>query len=258
MLEGKPVQPGERALRERVGVVFQEPALDRRLTARENLSLAARLYGIPRRRARDRIRGLLEQAELADRADEPVSCLSGGMRRRIELARAMVHEPSILILDEPTTGLDEGAFRKTWDRLMDLRRDRDLTLLLTTHRPDEAERCDRLAILDRGRIVACDTPDALRQRVRGDLVVMEASEPDRVAAAVKNRFGLEARVLDGKVVLERERGHELIPRLVESIGDGTLHSVSLRRTGLGEVFLELTGHELADAAEGASTAVGHR
>src|SRR6185436_11433546 len=132
--------------------------------------------------ARGRIVDLLERAELAARADEPVVRLSGGMRRRIELARALVHEPSILILDEPTNGLDEGAYRKTWEHLVSLRRDRGLTLLLTTHRPEEAEHCDRLAILDRGRVVACDTPDRLRARVGGDVLVLETDDPAAVAA----------------------------------------------------------------------------
>ena len=259
-LEGIPLPPGDRSFRARAGVVFQEPALDLRLTARENLFLAARLYGVSRGAARDRIERLLDEAELAGRADEPTSRLSGGMRRKVEIARALVHDPSVLILDEPTTGLDEGAFRATWDRLLALRRGRGLTLLLTTHRPEEAERCDRLAVIDGGRVVACDTPDRLRERLRGDLLVIEAADPDAVARTVEERFGVAARVLEGKVVLERERAHEWIPRLVEAFPGGTLRSVSLRRSGLGEVFLELTGHGLdrdppaADAAaEGAKT-----
>jgi len=249
LLDGTEIRPGDRTLRAKVGVVFQSPALDPRLTARENLALAARLYDVPREIARGRIAALLERAGLADRADEPVLRLSGGMRRRMELARALVHEPPVLILDEPTSGLDEGAFRATWEHLLDLRRERGLTLLLTTHRPEEAERCDRLAILDGGRIVACDTPDGLRARVGGDLLVLESSEPDAVAAAVRERFALAARVLDGKVVLERPRGHELLPRLVEAFPEGTLRSASLHRPGLGEAFLELTGHWLSGRDE---------
>jgi ABC-2 type transport system ATP-binding protein len=244
-LDGVEIAPGARALRARTGVVFQSPALDPRLTARENLRLAARLYGVPRGETAARCGRLLEEAGLGDRSDETVSRLSGGMKRKVEIARALVHEPDLLILDEPTTGLDEAAFRGTWARLLDLRRERGLTLLLTTHRPEEAELCDRLAILDGGRIVACDTPDRLRERVRGDLLVLETEDPPSLVRALAERLGLEARVLDGRVVLERERGHELIPRLVESFPGGTLRSVSLRRVGLGEVFLELTGRDLA-------------
>jgi ABC-2 type transport system ATP-binding protein len=246
-LNDEPLAPGDREFRARSGVVFQEPALDPRLTARQNLMLAARLYGVGRRSARARIDEWLERVDLGGRADETVSRLSGGMRRRIELVRALIHEPELLILDEPTTGLDEGAFRRIWSDLLEMRRRRGLTMLLTTHRADEAEYCDRIGILDRGRLVACDTPDRLRARVRGDLLVIEAEDPPLVVTVLHQRFGVEARAADGKVVLHRERAHELIPRIVEALPEGALHSISMRHTGLGEVFLELTGHELDDS-----------
>jgi ABC-2 type transport system ATP-binding protein len=248
--EGREIGPSDRAYRERIGVVFQEPALDPRLTARENLSLAARLYGVPRRTAASRIDTLLARVELLDRADEAISRFSGGMRRRVEIVRALLHEPGLLILDEPTTGLDEGAFRSTWSHLRALNRERGLTLLLTTHRPDEAEQCDRLGILDGGRLIACDTPERLRARVRGDLLILEADDAAAIAAAVHERLGLDARLADGRVLIERERGHELVPRIVEAFPEGTLRSVAIRRAGLGEVFLELTGRDL----EGGRTA----
>jgi len=247
--DGRPIRPGDAGFRARCGVVFQEPALDPRLTARRNLCLSARLYGLRGRAARESVDAALSDVDMAARADEPVSRLSGGMRRRIELARALIHGPAILVLDEPTSGLDEGAYRRFWNRLLELRRESGVTLLLTTHRADEAEFCDRIGILDRGRIVACDTPDRLRERVSGDLLVLEAAEPATAAATLSSRFGIEARVLEGKVLLRRERGHELIPRIVEALPEGALQSISLRRTGLGEVFLELTGHELAEEAE---------
>lgn len=241
-LDGLPLRPSSGSFRAAIGVVFQEPALDRRLTALENLSLAAGLYGVPRAVAR--AEGLLARFGLADRAGEPTARLSGGMRRRVEIARALVHEPSILLLDEPTSGLDEAAFRAVWDHLLELRRERGLTLLVTTHRPEEAERCDRLAVLDRGRLLACDTPDGLRARVRGDLIVLETEDARAVAREIRLRFGLDARDREGRVVLERERGHELVPRLVEAFPSGTLAAVSLRRPGLGEAFLAITGREL--------------
>ena len=243
-LDGKPLGEAGRASKTRTGVVFQQPALDPHLTGRQNLSLAARLYGVPRRTARERICSLLEQVELTDRADEPVSRLSGGMRRRIELARALVHAPSILILDEPTAGLDQRALVKIWEHLLSLRKERGVTLVLNTHNPEEAEKCDRLAILDRGRIVACDTPDRLKERVRGDLIILETDSAQEVASAISRRFGANARVVNGKVYLERDRAHELIPRLVESFPERTLRSVGIRQVRLGEVFLELTGREL--------------
>jgi ABC-2 type transport system ATP-binding protein len=253
VFEDKVVAPGDREFRARVGVVFQEPALDPRLSARENLVLGAGLYGVPKRVAIPRIDELLGRMELLDRAGEPVSRFSGGMRRRVELARALIHEPAFLILDEPTTGFDEGAFRGTWRYLRGLRDEKRITLLLTTHRPEEAEQCDRLGILDGGKLIACDTPDRLRSRVRGDLLVLETEHGAAVAAVLRERFGIEARVLDDRVLLERERGHELVPRIVEAFPERTLRSVSIRRVGLGEVFLELTGRRLeAEGSLGAS------
>jgi ABC-2 type transport system ATP-binding protein len=257
-LEGRRLRTVDAEFRLGAGVVFQEPALDPQLTARENLMLAARLYGVARAAARARVGELLGRVGLEDRADEPVAHLSGGMRRRVELVRALVHEPRLLILDEPTAGLDQRAFRDIWEHLLALRSARGLTLVLNTHNPEEAERCDRLAILDAGRIVACDTPDRLRSRVRGDLVVLEVEDPPALAGAIEERFGIATRVLDGRVVLEKDRAHELIPRLVEAFPDRTLRSVGLRRAGLGEVFLGLTGHELVGEADGTGSATPGR
>jgi len=249
LLDGKPMPAGDSRFLERTGIVFQDPALDPRLTVRENLLLAAGLYRVPRAVAKERIGSLLERAELTDRAGDPVKSLSGGMRRKVELARALIHEPSILILDEPSTGLDEGAFRRLWSDLLELREARGLTLLLTTHRAEEAAYCDRLAILDHGRIIACDTPERLREQVRGDLVILETDRPEEVAGVLGERLGLEVQCLHDRVALERERAHELIPRIVESLPDGILRSVSVRQAGLGEVFLHLTGRELEEIGE---------
>jgi ABC-2 type transport system ATP-binding protein len=243
-LDGQPIRPGDREFRSRCGVVFQEPALDPRLTARQNLTLSAGLYGVGRRDASRRIQDFLERVALADRGDEPVSRLSGGMRRRVELVRALIHEPQLLILDEPTTGLDEAAFRGIWADLLELRKRRGVTILLTTHRADEAEFCDRIGILDGGRLVALDSPERLRSAVRGDLLVIETDETSLVLETLRERFSIEALAADGRVVLHRERAHELIPRIVELLPEGALRSISMRHTGLGEVFLELTGHEL--------------
>jgi len=245
-LDGREVAFGARELRARMGVVFQEPSLDAKLTARENLLLGAALFALPRAVARERAGRLLAAAGLADRAGDLAGRLSGGMRRRLELARALVHRPSILVLDEPTTGLDAAAFRRAWEALLALRRDEGLTLLLTTHRPDEAERCDRLAVLDRGRIVACETPEALRARVRGDVVVVEADEPGPLAAEIATRLGLDARAGPSAVTIERERGHELVPRLVEAFPAGRFRSVSVHRPTLADAFLDVTGQPLEE------------
>jgi ABC-2 type transport system ATP-binding protein len=238
------VRPGDRRLRTRMGVVFQSLSLDLKLTARENLLLGAALYRIPRAEARKRADELLAMMDLADRAREAVQKFSGGMRRRLEIARALIHKPEILVMDEPTSGLDEATFQRTWARLHELRAKEQLTILLTTHRPEEAEKCDRLAILSGGRIVACETPDELRQRVSGDIVTIEAEAPDEIVRAVNDKFGVGARLAEGRVVIERERGHELIPRLVEAFPAGRLRTVGMRRPSLGDAFVKITGEEL--------------
>ena len=244
LVDGVPVEPGARALRARMGVVFQSPSLDAKLSAEENLVLGGQLFGLPRATARARARELLALAELSGRARDQAGKLSGGMRRRLELARALVHHPSILLMDEPTTGLDAAAFRQTWEAVRALRRVEGLTVLLTTHRPDEAEACDRLAVLAHGRVVASGTPEELRARVPGDVVSIEADDPVALAAEISARFGVAARPGPKGVHVERERGHELIPRLVEAFPPGRFRAVALRRPTLADAFLAITGDEL--------------
>jgi len=248
-LDGERLDPRSRALRARMGVVFQEPSLDSKLGALENLLLGAALFGVRRREATPRAARLLDAAGLSDRAREPAGRLSGGMRRRLELARALVHRPEVLLLDEPTAGLDATSFRRTWESIDRLRREEGLTAILTTHRPDEAERCDRLAVLSHGRVVALETPESLRARVAGDVVLVEADEPGPLAAEIAARFGLGARALPGGVAIERERGHELVPRLVEAFPPGRFRSVSVRHPTLADAFLHLTGEALAAEAK---------
>jgi ABC-2 type transport system ATP-binding protein len=245
LLDGEVLDPSTRALRARMGVVFQEPSLDAKLTAEENLILGAALFRVPRAEARARAADLLARAGLADRARDPVGKLSGGMRRRLEIARALVHRPEVLLLDEPTTGLDALSFRRTWETLLSLRGEGGTTVVLTTHRPDEAAHCDRLAILSRGRILAVETPASLVSRLSGDVVEVEADDADALAAQIAARFGVVARATGDRVSVERERGHELVPRLVEAFPAGRFRSVSVRRPGLAEAFLHVTGEDLA-------------
>jgi len=244
-LDGAALDPSTRALRARMGVVFQEPSLDAKLTALENLVLGAALFRVPRAEARARAHDLLARAGLADRARDPVGKLSGGMRRRLEIARALVHRPEVLLLDEPTTGLDALSFRRTWETLLALRGEGGTTVVLTTHRPDEAAHCDRLAILSRGRILAVETPESLVSRLSGDVVEVEADDAETLAAEIAARFGVAARAAGDRVSVERERGHELVPRLVEAFPAGRFRSVSVRRPGLAEAFLQVTGEDLA-------------
>lgn len=245
-LSGERVSPGDRRLRAIMGVVFQTPSLDARLSLRENLTLAARLYGFAPREVRSRVAHALTFAELDSRADAMVSELSGGMKRRLELARALLHDPRLLLLDEPTTGLDEHSFQRAWERIFQLRSQLGTSVIVATHRAQEAALCDRVAVLDQGRLVACDTPQALIDRVAGDVLTLEADDPVALAAEVRKQFGLEPRVVGDTVVVERERGHELVPRLVEALPPGRIRALSMHRPDLSDVFLKLTGRALGE------------
>jgi ABC-2 type transport system ATP-binding protein len=244
LFEGRPLSLHDPALRQRLGIIFQRGSLDDLMSARENLLLGARLYGLTGERAHTRVEQMLRLIGLEARGDERVVTWSGGMRRRLELARALVHQPRVLLMDEPTQGLDEASFRSFWAHLRALRDTEGLTVLLTTHRADEAQLCDRLAVLDAGRLVATDTPAALAARVGGDILLLEGREPEALAAEVRERLGLDARVVEGRVQVEAEQGHALVPRLVEALPAGRLASVSLRRPTLADVFLQLTGRTL--------------
>jgi len=249
LLDGAPVDPArDPQLRARLGVVFQQPSLDGKLTGRENLQLGASLYCVPRAIARRRIDDALDLFELADRADEPAERYSGGMRRRLELARVLLHEPELLVMDEPSSGLDQASLRRFWAQLGELRKRRSLTILVTTHQPEEAEQCDRLAVIDRGRVIAEGTPEELRARVGGDVITVEAEAPDEIARAIAETFALAPRVVDGRILVEAPRAHELIPRLVERFPSGRLRAVGMRPPSLADVFVKLTGRALAQEA----------
>ena len=247
---GKSVAPGGRPLRERMGVVFQSGSLDGRLTARENLMLTCALYGLRGMEASKRVEEVLAISGLQERANDAVQDYSGGMRRRLELARALMHEPDLLLMDEPTTGLDETAFRSTWERILKLRQQRGLTVLFTTHRAEEAQLCDRVAIMDGGRVIAEGQPEALRSQVSGDVLSLDVEQPEAFVAEVAQKFSVAPRVVHGQVVIEHERGHDLIPRLVEAFPGGRIKSLSMHRPTLADVFVKLTGRVLGD--EGAS------
>lgn len=245
-LHGERVSPGDRRIRAHAGVVFQSGSLDARLTAHENLALSGKLYGVPKAEARTRADELLRFMELHERADEPVIKWSGGMRRRLELARALLHSPELLFLDEPTSGLDEHSFQRTWDRILRLRDKENLSVLLTTHRPEEAERCDHVVIVDQGAVVATGTPADLKARVSGDVILLEAENVAALQAELETALGVSGRVVDERLVIEHPTGHALIPRLVESLPKARLRSVSMRRPTLADVFVNLTGRSLRD------------
>jgi ABC-2 type transport system ATP-binding protein len=244
-LDGQAVSAAQRRYRARLGVVFQEPSLDLKLSGRENLRLGAALYGLSRAVALPRIQEALGVMELGARADEPCAKYSGGMRRRIEIARVLLHDPDLLLLDEPGRGVDPDALRRIWDELDARRKARGTSLIVTTHQPEEAERCDRIALLDGGRITATGTPDELRARVSGDVVRVRGERPDELAETIRARLGLQGVVRDGEVVLEALRGHEVVPRVVELFPPARLASVATSRPTLADVFAKLTGKGLA-------------
>jgi len=251
LVDGEKLAPGARSLRARMGVVFQHPSVDAKLTARENLDMGAMLYGVPAREARDRINWALDLVGLADRAGDQVETFSGGMRRRLELARVLLHRPEILLLDEPTQGLDISAARRIWAELLEIKQKERLTILLTTHSPEEAEHCDRILVLDKGKTIARGTPDELREKVGGDVVVIGSDDPESVVVQLKEKLSIDARVAEGLVVFAQVNAHELVPRVVEALPHGTVKSVAMHRASIGDVFLELTGKTIdgADAEE---------
>lgn len=229
-----------------LGVVFQSPALDRKLTVEENLRHQGHLYGLRGARLRARIDSVLEGFTLAGRRTELVERLSGGLRRRVELAKSLLHEPRVLILDEPSTGLDPRARFDLWRALEDVRRERGVTVLLTSHVLEEVERCDRVAILDRGSLVALGTPAELKARVGDDVITIASAAPARLADAIATRFELEPQVVDSSVRLEHAGGTEVLRQLVDAFAQEIV-SVTLSKPTLEDVFIHCTGRAFDDA-----------
>ncbi len=228
-------------LRRQIGVVFQAQSVDLKLTAYENLWHQGHLYGLHGSALKVRIHEILGRVGLADRAKEYVEKFSGGMQRRVELAKGLLHHPSVLLLDEPTTGLDPGARRDLWQYLRILRDEEHVSVIVTTHLMEEAERCDRLAILNEGKLVALGTPAELKREIGGDVILLDARDPDSLARRVQARFHAEAAVLGGKVRLELENGHRFIAEVVEAF-PGEIQAVSVSKPSLEDVFIHRTGH----------------
>jgi ABC-2 type transport system ATP-binding protein len=233
------------ALRRELGVVFQAPSLDKKLTVGENLHHQGRLYGLRPAELAARKSELLAAVGLSDRTQDRVETLSGGMRRRVELAKSMLHRPRLLLLDEPSTGLDPGARIDLWQYLRKLR-DRDgTTIVLTTHLLDEADRVDRLAIMHHGKLAALGHPDELRATVGGDAITIQTDRPERLSASIAERFACKPKVVDGAVRLEQADGHEWIPRLVEAF-PAEFQTITLGKPTLEDVFIARTGHRFFD------------
>ncbi|MGH9512421.1 MAG: ATP-binding cassette domain-containing protein [Terriglobales bacterium] len=232
-------EPNE--LRRHIGVVFQAQSIDVKLTAAENLMHQGHLYGLHGRALTARIVEMLERVGLADRANENAEMFSGGMQRRLELAKGLLHHPSVLLLDEPTTGLDPGARIDLWQYLRILRDEEKVTVIVTTHLMEEAERCDRLAFLNEGKLVALGTPLDLKQEIGGDVIVLDAKDPDSLADRIRIRFNTEAQVVQNQVRLERQNGHRFITDVVEAF-PGEVEAISVSKPSLEDVFIRRTGH----------------
>ncbi|HVG08573.1 MAG TPA: ATP-binding cassette domain-containing protein [Thermoanaerobaculia bacterium] len=231
------------AVRRLLGVVFQNPSLDIHLTVRENLVHQGHLYGLSGGNLSQRIDAALERFGLAERRDQKALELSGGLRRRVEIAKSLLHKPRLLLLDEPSTGLDPGARRDLWSTLDGLRKE-GVTVLLTTHFMEEGDRCDRLALIDRGSLVAEGSPGALKEEIGGDVVTLTGPDPDGLVRDLATRFPeIAPEIRDGTVRLEHERGHELVTRLIEAL-PGRVDAVTVARPTLEDVFLQRTGRRL--------------
>jgi ABC-2 type transport system ATP-binding protein len=235
-------------VRRHIGLVFQDPTLDGYLTAEQNLRLHAELYGVDSALVLDRMRQVLEMVGLWERRNATVMTFSGGMRRRLEIARGFLHSPRVLFLDEPTIGLDPQTRSSIWRYIAQLQEREEITIFMTTHYMDEAEFCDRIAIMDQGKIVVLDTPEALKAQVGADRVRIQTEDDDAAIAALAEHFDVEATISEGAVAFFVPSGEEFVPRLFAELGVA-IHSVSVSRPTLDDVFMSHTGTTIRDAEE---------
>jgi ABC-2 type transport system ATP-binding protein len=240
-LLGRDVRRQPAAVRRLIGVTFQAPSLDRKLSVFENLACHARLYGLTGPSLTTRVTELLDRLGLSERARDKVESLSGGLARRVEIAKGLLHSPRLLLLDEPSTGLDPGARLDLWRYLASLRDDAGVTVIVTTHLMEEAERCDDVALLDRGRIVARGSPAELRRSLGGDCLTIRGPEPESLAADISRQFGVSVRQLGGELRIDAQTDHSLLGRVLDAFGP-RIEAVSLARPTLEDVFVERTGH----------------
>jgi ABC-2 type transport system ATP-binding protein len=238
-------------VRRNIGLVFQDPTLDGYLTGAQNLKLHAELYGLQRDLVEPRMQQVLEMVGLWERRDSPVGTYSGGMRRRLEIARGMMHSPRVLFLDEPTIGLDPQTRRSIWSYIRELKEREEITIFMTTHYMDEAEWCDRIAIMDHGEIVALDAPETLKAGVGTDRVTIHTDDNDAAIAALADRLGIEATIAENAVTFGVPQGEQFVPRLFAEL-TVPIKGVSVSRPTLDDVFMSYTGTTIRDAEEDAA------
>jgi ABC-2 type transport system ATP-binding protein len=233
-------------VRRNIGLVFQDTTLDGYLTAEQNLSLHAELYGVAREAVPARMRQVMEMVGLWERRRSLVNTFSGGMKRRLEIARGLLHSPRVLFLDEPTVGLDPQTRSSIWSYIRELKAREDITIFLTTHYMDEAEYCDRIAIMDQGRIIVLDTPERLKASVGKDRVQIVTEDPQQAIEALRERFGVQATIAEGAVTFGVAEGEQFVPRLFAELGL-PIRAVSVSRPSLDDVFMSYTGTTIRDA-----------
>ena len=244
-INGFDVTRQQNQVRQSIGLVFQDPSLDERLSGLQNLRFHAMVYNVPASVREQRIERVLKMMELWDRRQSDVRTYSGGMKRRLELARGLLHYPKVLFLDEPTLGLDPQTRNHIWEYILELRRQEGTTIFLTTHYMEEAEQADRIAIIDHGKLVAMDTPERLKDMVSKDIVSVKTDDNNKAAEEIRLRYQIEARHDGNELTFEVSRGEEFLPTFIKEFGTKIM-SVNLRRPSLDDVFLKLTGREMRE------------
>jgi len=244
-VNGFDVVKNKLAVRKSIGLVFQDPSLDERLTALENLIFHAMIYGIGKADRDRRIPDVLELVELSGRQNDLVKTFSGGMKRRLEIARGLLHRPKVLFLDEPTLGLDPQTRYHIWEYVQQLIEDEGLTIFLTTHYMDEAENCDRIAVIDDGELIAMNTPEELKESIGGEVVLIVAEDNRKASLEIKDKFNIAVQEVNGELSLKVANGSHFMPELIKAL-ETTVISISLRKPTLEDVFLDLTGRRIRD------------
>lgn len=241
-------------VRTAIGIVFQDTTLDKDLTAYENLVFHAYLYNLPKSQMRERVDGVLRFVDLYERKNDLVKKFSGGMKRRLEVARGLLHRPRVLFLDEPTLGLDPQSRTTLWEFITELPRKHNVTIFMTTHYMEEAEACDRIAIIDHGKIIAMDTPDELKKTVGGDVVSITTTDNASARYEIESAFNMKVAEKEDSLYMTCTRGDTCIPELIRTLGDRVL-SVRIQRPTLNDVFLKLTGKTIREEEVSGSDSV---
>lgn len=252
ILDGLDVTHEQHKVRQSIGLVFQDPSLDEQLTAQENLMFHALTYNIPKKERKKSIDSVLKLVELEDRRKDVVKKYSGGMKRRLEIARGLLHQPKVLFLDEPTLGLDPQTRNHIWEHIHKMKKEREMTIFLTTHYMDEAENCDRIAIIDYGKIISLATPDELKKQFKGDMIAVRSEDNNELAAEIEKTYKVSTTRDNDEIHFEIDNGEEFIPKFISKFGS-KVRAINLHRPTLDDVFLKLTGRAIRAEGPAAST-----